>query len=84
MYIILLSFTIYYEPEPPLCKVVINSIYPHVYSIVTTRKGVCIYQYIVYFRSCLSSVVQQGPHVVRLSVCKFLQVHLGAPPEWRY
>ena len=42
-------------------------LYPTVCSIVTTRKGVCKYHYIVCLRSCLSSVVLRGPPVVRLS-----------------
>ena len=42
MYIVFLSFTLYCDPEPSLCKVVANSIYHYVCSIVTTRKYVCI------------------------------------------
>ena len=38
----LIIFTIYYDPAPPPYKVVENSIYPHVCSIFTTRKGVFI------------------------------------------
>ena len=38
----ILSITIYFDPAPPPWKVVANSIYPFVYSIRTTRKGVCI------------------------------------------
>ena len=44
-----------------------QTVYPPAYSIVTTRKGVCPYQYIVCLRSCISSVVQRDPPVVRLS-----------------
>ena len=84
MYIFLLSFTLYYEPAPSTWKAMANSIYPPFCSIVPTRNYVCIQQYIVYLRSCLSSVDQQGPPVVCLRVCKFSRVHLGAPPEWRY
>ena len=40
---------------------------PHFCSIVTTRKGVCIYKYIVYLRLNLSYVVLFGPPVALLS-----------------
>ena len=53
-------------------------------SIVNTRKGLCIYQYLVYLSLNLYYGVLIGPPVVRLSN----QVLTGLPevthPEWRY
>ena len=67
MYIVLLSFNIYYDPAPPSYNVVANCIYPPVYSIVTTRKGACIQQCIIYLSVNLSSVVLLGTPVVLLN-----------------
>ena len=50
-------------------------VYCPVYSIVNTRKGVCLYHYVVYLIISLSSVVLQGHPVVRLSN----QVLMGSP-----
>ena len=80
----LVIFTFCYYLVPPTWKVVVNSIYPPVFSIINTRKGVCIYKYIVYLRYYLSSVAQLGTPVVRLIICKFSWVHLGYTPECRY
>ena len=85
MYIVLLSFTLYCDPAPSLCKVVANSIYHSVYSIVATRKYVCIYQYVISLSNNLYYVVLLGPPVVRLSVCKFSRVHSEViHPKWSY
>ena len=42
MYIVLLPFTIYYDPAPSSYTVVANSTPLPVYSIVTNRNSVCI------------------------------------------
>ena len=75
MYIVLLSFNIYCDPATSSCKVVVNSIYPHVCSIITIRKDVCIWYYAVFLSNNLSYVVIIGPPVVRLSN----QVLTGSP-----
>ena len=85
MYIVLLSFTLYYDTVTSSCRVVANSIYPYVCIIVTTRKVACIYQYVVTLSLNLYSVVFLCPPVVRLSVCKLSRVHSEVHhPEWRY
>ena len=84
MCIVSLYFTLYYDPVPPTWKVMVNSIYPPVYSIFTNRKGVSIWYYVVSLSLNLSSVVLLCPPVVRLSN----QVITGSPevpcPEWKY
>ena len=78
MYIVLLSFNIYYDPTPPSWKVVANGIYPPICSIVTTRKGVCVYQYVVSLSLNLSSMFLLGTPMVRLSN-QVLKVNLRFP-----